>query len=122
MSIDNSSSATPATPDYFAPQFRGALMKDHWEGDGEWSTVSTNFIGEIDRASDAVETIARLVHNSLCEPAMSGAEPLGLSAHLGLLNAAELIARYMREIAERMREQATFRAEFDKTTAEADHE
>ncbi|KVR92150.1 hypothetical protein WK27_05900 [Burkholderia vietnamiensis] len=68
--------------------------------------VSLADLGDVARAADALRTVARLVHNSLSEPEMSGAEPLGLSAHLGLLNAAEVIAKYLVELEERMHETA----------------
>ncbi|KVE63962.1 hypothetical protein WI96_15970 [Burkholderia vietnamiensis] len=79
-------------------------MDDHWVtgNDSEFAMVPTNLIADVYRASDAITTIARLVHNSSCEPGMSNAEPLGQAAHLGLLNAAELIGQYLTEVADRM--------------------
>jgi len=93
-----------AKPDLHAPSFRGALMRDHWHDQNvpQFASIPSSLIGDVQRASDAISTIARLVHNSLCEPQMSGAEPLGLSAHLGLLNAADLIGEYLHETAEKM--------------------
>ncbi|KWB54208.1 hypothetical protein WL36_02190 [Burkholderia ubonensis] len=107
-----SASITPEVhstkPDYSDPSFRGALMNDHWILDDEASLamIPASLIADVSRASNAITTIARLVHNSLCEPDMSGAEPLGKSAHLGLLDAAELVGKYLDEIADRMNETA----------------
>ncbi|KVO28337.1 hypothetical protein WJ74_25730 [Burkholderia ubonensis] len=83
-------------------------MNDHWILDDEASMamIPASLIADVSRASNAITTIARLVHNSLCEPDMSGAEPLGKSAHLGLLDAAELVGKYLDEIADRMNETA----------------
>jgi hypothetical protein len=101
MSTANSS----VKPDFTAASFRGALMQDHWldAEDPERSTISTHYIAEVARASDAITTIARLVHNSISEPEMSAAEPLGFAAHTGLLAAMEIIGTYLGEMAESMR-------------------
>ncbi|AJY11650.1 hypothetical protein K6W16_10485 [Burkholderia dolosa] len=122
MPTTNSAISSPK-PDYNAPSFRGALTCDLFASDvgGDHATVPSNLIGDIQRASDAIRTISRLVHNSLCEPAMSGAEPLGLSAHLGLMNAAELIGQYLRETAEQMHGHARCVASLEQKQ-EADHE
>ena len=97
---------TESMRDYLEPDFCGVLTRDHFAGpDGiEHSTVRSALIGDVHRAGDAICTIAPLVHNSLCEPDMSGVEPLGLSAHLGLLNAAELVGKHLAEIADKMRD------------------
>jgi len=86
-----------------------ALTRDHWSNDRapELSTVPTSLIGDVHRAAEAIGVIARLVHNSICEPSMSGAESLGQGTHLGLLSAAELIGRYLGEVGEKMRECAS---------------
>jgi hypothetical protein len=110
-------------PDYTSPSFRGALMCDHCNGsDAEFSTVNTASIAEILRASLAVRVIARLVHNSLCEPSMSGAEPLGESAHLGLLSAVEIIGTYVGDVAAEMQSCALRHAEFATARGEAGHD
>jgi hypothetical protein len=100
--------SSSAKPDYTAASFRGALMQDHWvdADDPEHSTVPSHYIAEVARASDAITTIARLVHNSISEPKMSSAEPLGFAAHTGLLAAMEIIGTYLGEMAESMRARA----------------
>ncbi|WP_175725464.1 hypothetical protein [Burkholderia ambifaria] len=104
MANVKSSCASSSTPDYTDPTFCGAMTSDHWVtgDDSEFALVPANLIADVYRASDAITTIARLVHNSSCEPAMSNAEPLGHAAHLGLLNAAEIVGRYLTEVADRM--------------------
>ncbi|MBR8094977.1 hypothetical protein KDX09_37205 [Burkholderia cenocepacia] len=106
MPGSNASAVSTPQPDYSDPAFCSALMNDHWVtgDDSEFAKVPANFIADVYRASNAICTIARLVHNSSCEPAMSNAEPLGQAAHLGLLNAAELIGQYLTEVADRMTE------------------
>jgi hypothetical protein len=90
--------SSSAKPDYTAASFRGALMQDHWvdADDPEHSTVPSHYIAEV----------ARLVHNSISEPKMSSAEPLGFAAHTGLLAAMEIIGTYLGEMAESMRARA----------------
>ncbi|AOJ74664.1 MULTISPECIES: hypothetical protein [Burkholderia cepacia complex] len=103
MSTVQSQSVSSSTPDYTDPTFRGALTSDHWVADDDaFAMVPATLIADVYRASDAIATISRLVHNSSCEPEMSNAEPLGQAAHLGLLNAAELIGQYLTEVADRM--------------------
>ncbi|MDN7451076.1 hypothetical protein QZM03_27440 [Burkholderia multivorans] len=69
--------ASSSTPDYTDPAFRGALMTDHWSRDDypALTTIPTALIADISRASNAVKTIARIVHNSLCEPDASVERP-----------------------------------------------
>jgi len=99
---------------YTDAAYRGALMRDLYAGAdrAQCGFVSLSDLGDVARAADALRTISRLVHNSLSEPEMSDAEPLGLSAHLGLLNAAEVIAKYLVELETRMRETADSYARF----------
>lgn len=110
-------------PDYTALSFRGALMRDNWnsEGDPEWSSVPSYFIGEVGRASNAVRTIARLVHNSNEEPQMSGAEPLGRVAHSGLLDALEIVGQHLTYLEESMRNHARYCVEL-KRMQEVNHD
>jgi hypothetical protein len=110
-------------PDFNSPSFRGALTCDHFAGDDdqEHSTIKTYCIAEVSRASDAVETIARIVHNSLSEPSMSGAEPLGHAAHTALLGGVEILGRYLREIADTMRRTAGLFKEHEHSS-EANHD
>ncbi|HEM7881366.1 TPA: hypothetical protein U2L31_007858 [Burkholderia contaminans] len=123
MSTAKSTSVPPARPDYTAPAFCSALTSDHWSLDDtpELSKIPSCLIADISRASNAVETIARIVHNSLCEPEMHDVETLGHSAHLGLLDAAELIGKYLAEIAGRMNEAAQIYAGLEDS-AEVRHD
>ncbi|WP_193097991.1 hypothetical protein [Burkholderia sp. Z1] len=123
MSTVKSSSASPSTPDYTDPAFRGALTSDHWSRDDtpHLAKIPSSLIADVSRGSNAIETIARIVHNSLCEPDMHNAEPLGDSAHLGLLDAAELIGKYLSEIADRMNEAAQIYANLEEA-AEVRHD
>lgn len=113
MSTQASAAPSPK-PDYTHVAFRGELVRDHYAGAdrGQCGFVSLSDLGDVARAADALRTISRLVHNSLSEPEMSDAELLGLSAHLGLLNAAEVIAKYLVELETRMRETADSYARF----------
>jgi len=121
MPGSNSSRISTPKPDYTDVAFRGALMRDQYVADhAQCGFVSLSDLGDVARAADALRTVARLVHNSLCEPEMSDAEPLGLSAHLGLLNAAEVIAKYLVELENRMRETADSYAQF-KAGQEVNH-
>lgn len=113
MPGSTSSRISSPKPDYNTATYRGALVRDHYAGDcDQCGFVSLSDLGDVARAADAIRTISRLVHNSLSEPEMSDAEPLGLSAHLGLLNAAEVIAKYLVEVEARMRETADSYARF----------
>lgn len=105
MSTVNSS----VKPDFTAPSFRGAVIQDYWiDADGpEHSTIPSNCIAELNRASQAITTISRLVHNSLCEPNMSHAEPLGAPAHIGWVYALEIFGEYPEHISDEMRETAS---------------
>ncbi|MDN7582961.1 hypothetical protein [Burkholderia orbicola] len=107
-------SAVPSPKlDYTDVAYRGALMRDQYVADrAQCGFVSLSDLGDVARAADALRAVARLVHNSLCESEMSDTEPLGLSAHLGLLNAAEVIAKYLVELESRMRETVDSYAQF----------
>lgn len=121
--MSTKASAVPSPkPDCADAAFRGALMDDYYAGDSraQWGVVLLSDLGDVARAANALRTVARLVHNSLSEPEMSDAEPLGLPAHLGLLNAAEVIAKYLVELENRMRETADSHARFT-AEQEANH-
>jgi|GEM_PF-2564003 len=123
MPGSSASAVSTPQPDYTDPAFSGALTSDHWSLDDtpELSKIPSSLIADISRASNAIETIARIVHNSLCEPEMHDTEPLGHSAHLGLLDAAELIGKYLSGIADRMNEAAQIYADLEDS-AEVRHD
>lgn len=106
MPSATASAVSASQPDYSDPAYCGTLMRDHWltGDDSKFALVPTSLLADVHRSSNAIVTIARLVSNSLCEPSMSSAEPLGHAAHLGLLNAAEIIGKYLNEVADRMAE------------------
>lgn len=102
--------------DYNAPSFHGALMKDWWINDAaaELSTIHSFHIAEVSRASSAITAIARLVHNSLGEPDMSGAEPLGRSTCESLLDGLEIIGRYVGDLTDQMRQTSAMLDKFQR--------
>ncbi len=107
----SATSEQPSTPDYSAPYFHGALTQDCWSNSDDPAAfhVSADAVADIGRAANAITTISRVVRNSLGEPACSGAEPLGHSAHIALLDGLEIIGRYIDELGLRMRETAEMR-------------
>ncbi|MCI3206539.1 MULTISPECIES: hypothetical protein [Pandoraea] len=112
MSAPKTKPSKEKEDEYLKPSFRGALVKDWWtEGEPERYVIHSGHVADIRRASAAVTTIARLVHNSISEPLMSGVEPLGAPAHLGLLNALEIVGAHLHEVAEHMFEDAKLGAE-----------
>ncbi|TDV16284.1 hypothetical protein [Paraburkholderia caballeronis] len=102
--------------DYNALSFHGALMKDWWlvDDESESSVLHSAHVAEISRASSAITVIARLVHNSLGEPDMSGAEPLGRAACEGLLDGLEILGRYVGDITDEMRRHAAMLSKFQR--------
>lgn len=120
--MKTSSSDRSAKPDYQSPSFRGALMNDHWAlaQCSEYSTVPSSLIADLNRASLAITTISRLVHNSLSEPDMSSAEPLGAPAHLGLLCAIEIVGEYLERVADEMRGTAAIFSKSDAQEVDRD--
>lgn len=112
-------SAQPSKPDYNATSFHGALASDRWmnDDDPEFSTVHTFCVAEVSRAASAITEISRIVHNSLNEPACSGAEPLGLSAQMALLDGLEIIGRYLGDLGDSMRETAGMHARIEAQEA-----
>lgn len=110
-------------PDFSAPCFHGALTQDCWSNsdDPAFFKVSANSVADIGRAASAITTISRIVRNSLGEPACTGAEPLGLSAHMALLDGLEVIGRYIDELGLRMRETAEAFARTEDEDMEGGH-
>ncbi|HTH76508.1 MAG TPA: hypothetical protein VL635_19105 [Trinickia sp.] len=110
-------------PDYNASYFHGALASDRWmnDDDPEFSKVHSFCIAEVSRAASAITQISRIVHNSLNEPACSGAEPLGLSAHMALLDGLEIIGRYLVDLGDSMRGTAQRFVEYESTDKEQSH-
>ncbi len=92
------------------------LMCDPCALDGlnELSMIHSSRIADVARAGEAITTIARLVNNSLAEPSRSNTPPLGAIAHVGLLNAMEIIGQYLEEVADRMNETATMHAAWNR--------
>jgi hypothetical protein len=92
------------------------LVQDYWAGedDPELSTVHSSRIANVSRASDGIKSISRIVHNSLSEPDMSGAAPLGRGTELALLYALECLGDYIFDQMEDMRETAAMHAQFDR--------
>jgi hypothetical protein len=100
--------SSAAKPDYQAESFSGPLVSDHFRNPGlVYATVEYRHVADVARSASAITTLARLVHNSLCEPGMTLAEPLGHAAHLGLLNAIEIVGSYLEEASHLMCETAT---------------
>ncbi|RQU40213.1 hypothetical protein DF147_21545 [Burkholderia cenocepacia] len=120
MPTQNPTVVSSPKPDYTDAAFCGALTRDQYAGRNQGGFVYFSDLADVARAGDAIRTISRLVHNSLSEPERSDAEPLGLSAHLGLLNAAEVIAKYLVDLEERMRQTAEARVRFE-AEQEASH-
>ncbi|MDN7825123.1 hypothetical protein QZN01_20945 [Burkholderia cenocepacia] len=101
----------------FDPNKPHPLVADYWVGDddGEHSMVHTNSIAEISRACDAVRTIARIVHNSLSEPAMTTSQPLDDGTVRALLAGIDSLGNYIFEKTEDMRETAARFAEYERS-------
>jgi hypothetical protein len=115
MSNASSQSSQDSKPEYSAPYFHGALTTDCWANsdDPAFFRVSADSVADIGRAASAIASISRIVRNSLGEPACTGAEPLGHSAHIALLDGLEIIGRYIDELGLRMRETASMHAHID---------
>lgn len=92
------------------------LISDYWRGadEAEHSTVHSFRIGNVSRAADGIKSIARIVHNSLSEPDMTGAPSLGRSTEQTLLYALECLGDYIFDQMEGMRETADKHAEFER--------
>lgn len=110
-------------PDYSAPYFHGALTIDCWSNsdDPAFFKVSANSVADMCRAANAITSISRIVRNSLGEPACSGAEPLGHSAHTALLDGLEIIGRFIDELGLRMRDSAETWARIEAKESEGEN-
>ncbi len=73
------------------------LITDGWMSiDGEeHATVRSAQVADITRAVSAMKTIGRLIHNSLCEPDMTGAQPLGRGVEIDLADAVICLSDYV---------------------------
>jgi len=92
------------------------LVSDYWQHSDELehAKVHSFRIANVSRASDGIKSIARIVHNSLSEPEMTGAPPLGRSTELALMYALECLGDYIFDQMEGMRDTAAQLAEFDR--------
>lgn len=92
------------------------LVKDLWLNDDEpeHSSVHSTRIANVTRAADGIRAISRLVHNSLGEPSMSGAQPLGHATHMELLDALYCLGDYLFDQGEAMRETAALHEQFNR--------
>lgn len=80
----------------------------------EHSTVHSFRIANVTRAADGIRALPRLVHNSLGEPDMSGAQSLGRGVELELLDALYCLGDYVFAEMEGMRETAADHADFNR--------
>lgn len=93
------------------------LILDGWtnEDDPEWSNVSTHGIADVTRAATSIQTIARLLHNSLGEPAGFGAQPLGRGVEMSLAEALLCLGDFIFEKTNDMRDHAAMSHAFDRS-------
>lgn len=93
----------------FDPKKPHPFVADYWTfgDDAEHSTVRTHEIGSVSRAADAIRTLSRVVHNSLSEPAMSGAQPLDIGTVRAILYGIEVMGEFVFDCTEEMRETAS---------------
>ncbi|MDR8090338.1 hypothetical protein KPB05_23040 [Burkholderia gladioli] len=89
------------------------------EDDAEHSTVRTHEIGSVTRAAEAISSLSRIVHNSLSEPAMSGAQPLDMGTLRAILSGIEVIGDFIFDCTEEMRGTASV---FQQARKEASHD
>jgi hypothetical protein len=84
------------------------LMLDGWtnEGDPEWSKVSTSGIADVTRAATSIQTVARLLHNSLGEPDGCGVQPLGCYVEQSLAETLLCLGDFIFERTNDMRDHA----------------
>ncbi|PLZ02555.1 hypothetical protein CY652_10615 [Burkholderia sp. WAC0059] len=81
-------------------------MQDGWTmpDSPEHAMVESRSLAEVQRAASAITTISMLLRNSLGEPEGTGTGPLGRDAHYGLLDALQIIGKYLHEVGEQMSE------------------
>ncbi|WP_205191564.1 hypothetical protein [Burkholderia sp. LMG 13014] len=105
--------AKSTTPEIVKPH---PLLVDYWvsQDDPEHLTVGTQSIGDITRATDSIRTLARLAHNSLSEPSMSGEQPLDMGTVRALLCGIEVMGLYIYDQTELMRERAASIAKYQR--------
>lgn len=99
---------------------RHPLVADNWMSDDEpeFTKVSSVRIADLTRAADAIRTISRIVHNSLGEPDMSGAQPLPRGDELSLLDGLHCLGDYVFQMMDDIRFEVGQLAEARR---EADH-
>jgi hypothetical protein len=97
------------------------LVTDTWiaEDDSEYSTVHTHRIAETTRAANGIKVISRIVHNSLGQPDMSGAQPLDVGSVQHLMNALECLGDYIYDQLEDMRDTAARYAKYEQQSGAA---
>lgn len=103
-----------ATEEFFTRSH--PLVNDTWicDDDAEHSVVHTHRIAETTRAANGIKIISRIVHNSLGQPGMSGAQPLDIGSIQHLMNALECLGDYVYEQMDGMRETASDHARYKK--------
>ncbi|CAM2155510.1 hypothetical protein PT2222_330096 [Paraburkholderia tropica] len=81
------------------------LVADYWLSEDEQphSVVNSEDVADVSRATDAIRTMVRIVHNSLSEPDMSGAQPLDRGSMLALLSGVEILGKFIFQAADEMR-------------------
>ncbi|MCO1343435.1 hypothetical protein L0Z26_16255 [Burkholderia multivorans] len=101
------------TPEFTKPH---PLLVNYWVGpdDAEHSTVLTRSIADITRATDAIRTLSRIVHNSISEPAMTRAQPFDDGTMRSLLCGIEVLGQFIFEQTELMRERAADVAKWER--------
>ncbi|WP_244124742.1 hypothetical protein [Burkholderia gladioli] len=93
----------------FDPKKPHPFVADYWtsEDDTEHSTVRTHEVSSVSRAAEAIRSLSRIVHNSLSEPAMSGAQPLDIGTVRAILYGIEVMGEFVFDCTEEMRETAS---------------
>jgi len=96
---------------------RHFLTRDGWTSDdeSEHAMVRSMEIADITRASIAARTLARILHNSLSEPAATGSDSLGEGVNCDLADAIYCLNDYIFERTNEMREVAEHFEEHKRT-------